>query len=481
MVRVSQVQRISTLAPWPRLRSAALGLVAVALLAGCTQTYATREANNTPVEAKRATAELADRELLDVRVRTFVPGPLSEDKDASRGLTPEIREAEGHFSAIQLKNTMEESGYWGAVRVVPEKYEGGEVLVSGTVLQSDGEILKLEVTVTDATGVEWFTRDYEGVVDAAAYSVANPNNEDAFDFLYTQISNDIALYRAELAGARVDEIRQVAELRFAAEFAPEAFKDFVKTDEEADPKSPLGSFLAGLIEPADGLDPEEGDAAAAAQRAKDREGPYRVVRLPASDDPMIDRVRRIKAREDLVVDALDQQYESLSRRINRVYTQWRVARLTEMNAIREVEDIRDAQTQRAIVMGVLGVVAGVAIGSSCNNCGSAGAIVGGVFAAEAAKLAIRAGDQASANEKIHKAALEELGQSLAADVEPIVVEVEGESVALQGDAEAKFGQWRELMKELYRREVGTLDDAPVKASVPADMSNRPAVQPIPGS
>ena len=34
------------------------------------------------------------------------------------------------------------------------------------------------------------------------------------------------------------------------------------------------------------------------------------------------------------------------------------------------------------------------------------------------------------------------------------MEVEGETVQLKGTADAKFKQWRRVMKKLYEREVG---------------------------
>ena len=67
----------------------------------------------------------------------------------------------------QLRAAMESTGYWGAVRVVPQDTEGGELLVRGTIIVSDGEQLELEITALDATGREWFNRGYEEEVEVA--------------------------------------------------------------------------------------------------------------------------------------------------------------------------------------------------------------------------------------------------------------------------------------------------------------------------
>lgn len=416
-------------------------LAAVALVAGCSYTYEKREASDRTVIMERPQTEIAESELLDVRIRTFGAGELTGSEDEKIGLSEEIRNAEGRYAAVQLRRTMQQSGYWGAVRVVPADYSGGDLLVSGRVLHSDGEALKLEVTVTDATGTEWFTRSYEGVVEADAYEGAAKIGVEPFSFLYTQISNDIARQRAELPDDRLAEIRRVAELRFAGEFAPEAFGGYVKRAEEKEPESDgLKRLFASLV--------------AAPAEAAAPSGPYEAVRLPAEDDPMMERVRRIRARENLVVDALDQQYETLSRRMGDAYANWRSARLTEMNALRSVEDQRDSRVARGAALAIVGILAGVAISRSCDNCGSSGAVLGGFVAAKGIQDAYEAHTQASADEKIHRASLEELGKSVETDIEPIVVEVEGETVELRGSADAKFRQWRDVMKRLYEREVG---------------------------
>ena len=49
------------------------------------------------------------------------------------------------------------------------------------------------------------------------------------------------------------------------------------------------------------------------------------------------RIRRIRSRDYLLVDTLDQQYETAYREMYGPYTTWREARLSEVNTIREVE------------------------------------------------------------------------------------------------------------------------------------------------
>ncbi|MBT8094658.1 MAG: hypothetical protein KJP08_07605, partial [Gammaproteobacteria bacterium] len=66
--------------------------------------------SDTPVEESR---------LLDVGIIEFAPG-LDEDNDPRKtGVWEEIRLAETKYLAYHLKNTLQGTGHWGAVRVIP--------------------------------------------------------------------------------------------------------------------------------------------------------------------------------------------------------------------------------------------------------------------------------------------------------------------------------------------------------------------------
>ena len=117
----------------------------------------------------KAVAEVPETQLLDVWIELFDPGKLPDDEDEAMGLSMDIREAEARYMPEQLRVAMEATGYWGAVRVVPQDTEGSELLVRGTILVSNGEELELEITALDATGREWFRRNYEEEVEADEY------------------------------------------------------------------------------------------------------------------------------------------------------------------------------------------------------------------------------------------------------------------------------------------------------------------------
>jgi len=47
-----------------------------------------------------------------------------------------------------------------------------------------------------------------------------------------------------------------------------------------------------------------------------------------------------------------------------------------------------------------------------------------------------------------------LGDSFQAEVQPMVVDVEGRTLQLKGSAEEQYAEWRRLLKELYENETG---------------------------
>ena len=79
---------------------------------------------------------MPEERLLDVGIETFDPGVDGGDsqKMARRGLSPELRRSEARFASFHLKKTLEGTGNWGAVRVVPAAGEGLDLVVTGRLL-----------------------------------------------------------------------------------------------------------------------------------------------------------------------------------------------------------------------------------------------------------------------------------------------------------------------------------------------------------
>lgn len=384
-------------------------LVSTVLLAGCATTAPKK--NVAEQEAlQKASLELPEEQLLDVWIEIFDPGELPTKEKESRGLSGEIRDAEARFMAVHLRGVMEKTGYWGAVRVVPENTEGAEVLVQGTILASDGEVLTLEITAQDASGREWFKRIYQASATADDYRDMQTGS-DSFEPVYHAIANDLAEHRSGLTDEDRLKIRQIADMRFARDMLPDAFSGYV---------------------------------------SKDEEGSYQLVKLPAEDDPAYQRVRIIRERDLLLIDTLNGHYDNFYRDLSFPYEEWRKARSIEAEALREVK--KKANTRKALgVAAIVGAIAIEALGGNNTRVSTGTArdvmVIGGLYA-------IKSGMDINAQSTIHQEAIEELGISFSSETKPLVVEVEGEVHELTGSAEAQYEQWRDLMRKIYASETG---------------------------
>jgi hypothetical protein len=392
--------------PYHRL----LPLLAILWLAGCATMAPHREIEG-EVSAQKAQAEVPEGQLLDVWIEVFDPGELPEDSDEASGLSVDIREAEARYMAEHLRDTMEQTGYWGAVRVVPRDTSGAELLVRGTILASDGEQLKLRIQARDASGREWLDGSYESEVTAADYLSPERPQRDVFQSLYNAIANDLARFRGDLSPDEIVTVRRIAALRFAADLAPDAFGAYVRRNDA---------------------------------------GEYRIVRLPALDDPMYRRVSAIRSRDFLLIDTLNGHFDNFSREVQEPYTEWRRSRSEEAAALRE---IRSAATKRKLLgaMAILGAIALEAAGSNSTRQATGGLRnamwLGGAYA-------IKTGIDKDSETGIHRDAIEELGASFASETRPLVVEVEGEVHELNGSAEEQYAEWRALLKRIYQSETG---------------------------
>jgi len=112
---------------------ALFGVAVVCQLGGCMVNETKPLPKINPVQAK---ATIPQDELLDVGIHEFDMN-LSEAelKDtealAKRRIYPDIRKAEARFIPSQLRSTLESSGQWGAVRVVPSNFQFVDVSVTG--------------------------------------------------------------------------------------------------------------------------------------------------------------------------------------------------------------------------------------------------------------------------------------------------------------------------------------------------------------
>ena len=379
-------------------------LALIGVLSGCvTETVKT---TSVPTLATYET-ELADDEILDIAIAVFDPGIAEADADDN--IYPEIRRAEATFIARELALVLDDQGVWGASRVVPSADYISDIVVSGSIEQSDGESLVLNIEARDARGQLWLDKAYSGSTSRYAYQQTQRVKRDPFLGVYRRIANDLILAFKALSRDERLAIRNVARLKFAQSFAPDAFADYLKTDES---------------------------------------NITRAVRLPAESDPMMARITTIQQRNHVFVDTLQGHYDNFSGSMEAPYNEWRRLSYDETVALRELE--RESRTQ--LIAGGLSLLAGVAAATSDNrDTRTAGAV--GIYAGGSL---IKSGLERRAEAKIHSLALEELGQSLEAEITPQVIELEDRTVQLSGTIEDQYSQWREILSDIYAAEIAEL-------------------------
>jgi hypothetical protein len=382
-----------------RLTLAALLALASSANAGVDKvTSTTVQPLNTPASAIPVEA------LLDVAIPPFNDGlDLTDEDDA---VFPEVRYAESIYFANQLAKLMERSGAWGAIRVTPTTEVVMDVYVAGTILKSDGETLSLAVKVFDTSGRQWLEEEYEHVTGKYSYDRRLRNLGDPFQNVFTAIANDILAARERMSGEQAARLRQISELRFAQDFSPEAFSEHI---------------------------------------SRDRDGLLKIERLPAENDTILQRVHKIRERDYLYVDTMQDYYDVFSQRMHLPYQDFRRASYDSVVKARQLRK----QANRRMIAGFGAIIAGIygrtqADSRLQSDAGMATAAVGGYM--------LKSGLDKKQESAEHTEAVAEMGSSLEAEIVPQVIELEDRTITLTGSVQAQYQQWKELLKQIYEQE-----------------------------
>lgn len=327
--------------------------------------------------------ELQEQQALEIGLVVFDPG-LSRDSAQSRksGIFPEIRQAEARYIPYALRRTLVDSNHWGAVRVLPEPNSSSELLISGRILTSDGTTQSIELSVRDSRNKLWLQKTYTTSVPISVYQSGARRARRPFQDLYNEVANDLLQLRQQLAPAELRTIRQVAELRYAGELVPTAFADFLGVDET---------------------------------------GQFRVLRLPAHNDPMMQRIGKVREQEYLFIDTADEQFAQLYTDMTPVYDLWRQYQ-REQNEYRAAHEAR-IQGREKPRSGSL-----QAYKQSYNNFKWA---------------------------KIQGQELKLLAKGFNNEISPTSMDIEGTVINLSGSLDERYREWRRVLVQIYAIENAT--------------------------
>ena len=115
-----------------RLPAPTLTLALVLLGQACATTEVIT-ANSKP--AVQSAAQIPFELLMDIGILPLDPNLPKEDEEESKNrVVKDVRNAESRFIAYLLKDTLELTGNWGAVRVIPEPTDAVDIKLSGSIL-----------------------------------------------------------------------------------------------------------------------------------------------------------------------------------------------------------------------------------------------------------------------------------------------------------------------------------------------------------
>jgi hypothetical protein len=399
------------------------------------------------VPLSTAKEAIAEEDLLDVGIVLFdsgvpegeVPKEVLEELIAD-GTFVHIRRSESVYMSQLLRQTLQKTGNWGSVWISPKPTTTADVNVAGKILHSDGDRLQLVVTATDSTGRVWLDEEpYEMETAAGAFNRQRYPDLDPYQDAFNAIANDLALAQEELTARDRREVRTVTSLRYAADVSPEAFAGYVVADED---------------------------------------GEYALNRLPAEGDPMFDRTQRVRQRERLFLDTLDQHYAQFSTEAMAPYDSWREYTREEAIAVRELT--RSARWRTG--MGIATIIASIAYGQNSDSGSFSDRMLRDALMYVGVDM-IRSSQVRKQEKRLHTETLEELAEDFDDSLEPMVVEIQGTQHRLTGTADAQYDEWRQLLRQIFINESGFVpeDVAIYTEQVPEPPVELPPVPELPAA
>ena len=260
--------------------------------------------------------------------------------------------------------------------------------------------------------MRWFRKSYSTQTGVSSYSVNRDRRQDPYQKIFNDIANDLQAYMAQMPPKDVSDIRNVSELQFFADMSPEAY----------------GEHLA-----------------------KDEDGFTQAIRLPAENDPAVDRLRQIRERDRLVVDTLNEHYANFYYGIAIPYHSWRKTAREESINYRQVKRSANLQT----LMGAVVLAGSLAVdtssgGKQTRNINRSLQAIG----IQQGWNSMFGGISRRSEANIHLESIKELAESFGAEAAPMVISVDGQARRLTGTAAAQYESWRSILKQIYESETG---------------------------
>lgn len=379
---------------------------------------------------------------LDVIISVFNPGlDMEKTKDS---FWPELRRAEATRFAWKMKQALESSGRFSVVRVTPDQNATGELYVAGRIIKSTGEDVEIAIQVFDISGNDLITakrtssfnflssvldsskvvgnslseKSFSHSVDPEFFDDIRNKSKDSYQPLFDEASEYVVSLLDDIDAGEAANLKNIADLRFAASFSNEAFAENLRTSED------------GVIS---------------------------LRSMPAENDSTLLKIKAIRVRDQLFVDKLQSEYQAFNQKFEKTHGVWQEQTLVEAKARSDARKKAATQAVGAAIMIGLAVAAGKSVGreASSSNYDPTAATLG-AYAAVGAGIGaigmISNSIQSAKEAEMHNDLIKELGQSVDLEVAPQVVLFEESQAELVGTASEQFTQWRVFLKKIYELE-----------------------------
>jgi len=389
--------------------------ITLALLVGCASTGASKSSGEYSVGPGSTASgdvnqKVKSEESVGLSVLLPIMDPnIPEDSDEyeRKGIWPELRRAEANKFTVELRDSLDSTKAFESVRVSPDKSATGHLYVEGKIIESNGEEVRIAVSVTDITGKRLLKKTYRHRVKE--YELENPRSagDDLYTPVFNQAAEDVAKLARKIKSNRRETLIAIEEIRFAEAFSPEYFSNYIRTS---------------------------------------KSGKTKLIASPSDDDPMLKRVRSLRIRDQMFIDNMQSDYERFGFQMDKDYLDWQKQAFVETKAAREA---RSAATAK-ILLGMLAVAGGAAMAANSSPYGNG--VYGGAAVAAVGAAAIVSGVQSSKDAESHRKSLSELGRSLNIQLAPRVMELEGKTIELKGTASEQYKAWRAFLIGFYEKE-----------------------------
>ena len=396
----------------PRL-AAVITLTVAMLTAPFTQAVGPSSSNQVSEQrAKTHTySALKTSTKLNVIVPIFDPNiPTNPDDYAKLGIWPEVRNTEAKLFSVRLRDSLQATGAFGAVRTAPTDEAIAELYVKGKIIESNSEDIELEITLTDISNTSWYrpSKSFKYRVNEYSLTSARSQGNDPYAPIYKAITEDIVAQLSRKRERTLVRLQQTSGMVLARSYSDETFGKYIR---------------------------------------ETRSGKVRVRDLPADNDPKFERVQQLRAREEIFIDELQNHYQVFASDVGESYLSW------QQDSFPEAKEYREArrQVRRERGLGIASAVAAVVLATQGGNNDAvrAGAIAGGIAAGGLIYKSFRT----RADSKIHFEQLKESGQTLDLELGPKNIAFEDKTAELTGTAAEQFQQHRDYLQEWYADEA----------------------------